>query len=285
VINLSLGGEEVSQLERRALDYAAEHDVLVVVAEGNTSQNATDWGFGALSNVIAVAATDPADRRADFSNWGRDVGLAAPGVDVLSLRARGTDLLASSDAVGYAVGSAAVGPDALYLRASGTSFAAAFVSGVASLLRARDPALGAEQVRRLLLHSARDLDPPGVDQLTGYGLLDARAALSSEPRFFVEAAIDRVEVAEDGDGTRLAVYGTTDADSFDGATVELAPADSVSNFAVPPQRVGRPVRDGLLATVDPSRLRASQRWVLRLVTYHTDGRWREARYVLGLEAP
>ena len=40
-------------------------------------------------------------RRASFSSYGPQVRLAAPGVDILSLRARGTDLLAVSEAPDY----------------------------------------------------------------------------------------------------------------------------------------------------------------------------------------
>jgi len=86
--------------------------------------------------------------------------------------------------------------DRRYYRASGTSFAAPIVSAVASLVLSKWPQLDAAQVRQLLLQSAQDVEVPGVDQLTGYGLVDARAALSSDPDFYITGGIDGVEVVQ-----------------------------------------------------------------------------------------
>ena len=74
-------------------------------------------------------------------------------------------------------------------RSTGTSFAAPIVTGVASLLLSGDPTLSGADVRRILEQSASDIETPGVDQFTGYGLLDAKAALEAERSFFIAATI------------------------------------------------------------------------------------------------
>ena len=84
-----------------AIDYANEKGVLVVVAAGNEGVNTDEFGPAGANNVLTVAATGPSDQRANFSNWGKAVKIAAPGVDILSLRARRTDMLLGIPGVEY----------------------------------------------------------------------------------------------------------------------------------------------------------------------------------------
>ncbi len=91
-------------------------------------------------NVIAVTATDSADRLFQGSNRGRHIAVAAPGVDVLTAVANG----------GYQV-------------STGTSFSAAQVSGTVALMLQHKGALTPDQVRATLLATAKDLGPTGRD--------------------------------------------------------------------------------------------------------------------------
>ncbi|BCI92523.1 hypothetical protein NIIDMKKI_77290 [Mycobacterium kansasii] len=59
----------------------------------------------------------------------------------------------------------------------GTSFSAAYVSGVAALVRAKFPDLSAHQVINRIVQSAHN-PPSGVDNRVGYGLVDPVAALT-----------------------------------------------------------------------------------------------------------
>ncbi|EUA08009.1 subtilase family protein [Mycobacterium kansasii 732] len=59
----------------------------------------------------------------------------------------------------------------------GTSFSAAYVSGVAALVRAKFPELSAHQVINRIVQSAHN-PPAGVDNRVGYGLVDPVAALT-----------------------------------------------------------------------------------------------------------
>lgn len=93
IINASWGGSGESLVLNEAIDYAAEHGVLMVCAAGNwgEDQDALDPDYRNIPSsyestaVVAVAATDHNDELADFSNFGAQfVDIAAPGVDVNS---------------------------------------------------------------------------------------------------------------------------------------------------------------------------------------------------------
>lgn len=282
VINLSVGGRRLTRTEYLAIEFAHSRGAVVVVAAGNEGIDLDDYGPGGLPRALTVTATDTADRRVKESNFGADIDLAAPGVDVLGPRAIGTDLLAAARARNYRRGANVVGPDAGYIRATGTSFAAPLVSGVASLLIAANPALSAEQVERMLTQSARDIEAPGFDHLTGYGRLDAVAALAADPSFFVEAAITRVEVAQGANGPVARVLGTVDAESFAGARIEIGAGERPAAWKAVPGGPTKPVQEGVLGEIPASAFQGAAVWTLRVIASHANGRTREARYLLRL---
>ena len=157
-----------------------------------------------------------------FSNWGK-VSVAAPGLDILSLRARRTDTMLGIEGVKYNAGAAYVGEDKRYYRASGTSFSAPMVSGLASLMIANDPSLTNRQVMAIIKSTARDVGTPGVDQYTGYGIIDAAAALKAPKDYLLAAGIDRVEVVQAGGKVAVRVRGTADANALKSARIEDRP--------------------------------------------------------------
>jgi subtilisin family serine protease len=282
VINLSVGGRRLTRTEYLAIEFAHSRGAVVVVAAGNEGIDLDDYGPGGVPRALTVTATDTADRRVKESNFGADIDLAAPGVDVLGPRAIGTDLLAAAGARNYRRGDNAVGPDAGYMRATGTSFAAPLVAGAASLLFAANPSLSAAQVERMLLHSARDIEAPGVDHLSGYGRLDATAAMAADPAFFVDSAIARVEVAQSSSGPVARLIGVADADRYAGAKIEIGAGEHPSSWKPVAGGPARPVRDGVLAEIPAAAFQGSSVWTLRVVTSHANGRAREARYLLRL---
>ncbi len=164
IINASWGGNGYSQVLKEAVDFASSMGVVFVAAAGNNNADAMLHAPSNLNNVIAVAAVDSQDIKADFSNWGSRIDVAAPGVDILSLRAAGTSK-------GNPVG-------ANYTRLSGTSMAAPHVSGVAALILSHHPDFSNDQVRSVLRCSAADIMSSGFDYATGYGRVNAVKALS-----------------------------------------------------------------------------------------------------------
>lgn len=279
VINVSLSGKGDSKAVRVAVDEATARGALVVVAAGNDAGDVKNAFPGNTPGVITVAATGPDDRREGYSNYGDRIDVAAPGSDILSLRATGTDFL-RLELRDYKAGANVV-DDILY-HTSGTSFAAPFVAGVASLLLSVNPKLTAEQVRRMILNSARDIDVPGVDRNTGYGLLDAAAALAADPAFFIETAIADVAPAQGEGGTVVRVTGTADASEFARAWIELGAGAEVREFKPAGAEIRQAVRNGTLTDIPAASFQGSKEWVLRLVTEHKNGQRRENRFVLKL---
>ncbi len=159
VLNMSFGGPENNSTLEDALYYGFEHGVIMVASTGNYL---TDVFFPASSvYTIAVSATDNVDEiwndGALGSNFGEEVDIAAPGVSIVST--------IPDDRYEYGY-------------ATGTSMATPHISGVASLIWSVNPLLTADQVKQVLLTTAVDISDPGFDIYTGYGRVDAYAALA-----------------------------------------------------------------------------------------------------------
>jgi subtilisin family serine protease len=281
VINLSYGGRHRRWTEYLAVAYARQKGVIVVTAAGNDAEEADRHSPGGLPGVITVAATGVKDERLGFSNWGGGVDLAAPGWDILSLRARGTDALKflRDD---YKPGAAIVGEDRRYYRLTGTSFSAPFVTGVASLIWSVRPGLTDMQVMRMLLHSARDIETAGWDQYTGYGLLDAQAALAADPDYYVLARILGAVGKQGPGGTVVAVSGRARANWFKRAWIEAGQGTDPQTWIKVSDDLGQPVGRGVLAEIPANRFRGARDWTLRLIVEHANGTRREARFKLAI---
>jgi len=78
IINMSLGAYVYSSTLEIAINYAWSKGVVVVAAAGNDARTMPFYP-AAYANCIAVAATYPWDAKADWSNYGEWVDVAAPG--------------------------------------------------------------------------------------------------------------------------------------------------------------------------------------------------------------
>src|SRR3984885_4456618 len=157
IVNMSFAGPK-DAIVGRGLAALAARNIVMVAAAGNAGQKSPPLYPAADANVMAVSATDAQDRLFAASNRGSYIALAAPGVD-LFLPA----------------------PDDKYQIASGTSFSSAYISGLAALVLQRNPVLKPDEVRAILMKTARDLGPPGPDDQFGAGEADAFAAVSAVP--------------------------------------------------------------------------------------------------------
>jgi subtilisin family serine protease len=282
VINLSLGEEFLTRTEQLAVEYAHKKGVLLVVAGGNEGADTEGTAPASLPQVLTVAALDQEDKRTAFSNWGKHIKLAAPGVDILSLRARRTDLILMSGAKDYKPGQSFVGPENQFMRASGTSFAAPLVSAVASLIWAKYPDLTNVQVERMLLESADDVEVPGWDNFTGAGRVNAVAALKADPTYFLTAKISEVEGAQVGGKPVIRVSGTAVGSRLEQYEIQLGQGEQPTKWKTVAKESGKSVEDGVLAMFPTKELTAKGSWTVRLVAQ--DGiKTKEARGSLDVE--
>jgi len=83
VILMGFSNPGFSQNLQDAIDYAWSKNVVLVAATGNDGVNTPTFPAGDRG-VIGVSATDQSDNFVAFSNYGQDVFLAAPGIDILT---------------------------------------------------------------------------------------------------------------------------------------------------------------------------------------------------------
>lgn len=263
IINLSVGGPHESRMEQAALDYARTKGVLVVAAAGNSGVELTDFGPGGHDSVLTVGATHVDDRAAAFSNFGARVDLVAPGVDVLSLRARHTDAnYRPWQDDRYKLGDFVVGDDKRYLHASGTSFSTPIVTGTAALVLGKNPRLTASELEAILTQTAIDIEAPGRDPYTGHGMINPRAALTVAPGFAMAAEIARVELLPAGAPTYARVWGTIDATHFKRGWVQIGPGENPGAWRFVGQKRKFPIHDGQLATIPLSEFTSTGPWLV-----------------------
>ncbi len=118
--------------------------------------------------VLSVGAVDNTGAPIKKSLAGPWVAAAAPGVGIMGL---------SPQTGGPVNAYPPTRPGEKNIPFWGTSFSAAYVSGVAALVRAKYPALSAHQVINRILQTAHN-PPRGVDNQVGYGVVDPVAALT-----------------------------------------------------------------------------------------------------------
>jgi subtilisin family serine protease len=238
VISNSWGCQCYSQAIADAVSYAQNLGAVVVAAAGNSSADVSFSTPASLPGVIAVASLGPTDVPSYFSNYGSRIDVAAPGEDILSLRAAGTTM-------GTAVGT-------LYTRASGTSMATPHVSGVAALVLSQHPEYSNDQVRQVLRMSATDVDAPGFDIYTGYGLVNAQAALAVTNPLAVRITAPLTQARLNA-GTPITIRGRANGSGFVSYTLEYGQGDAPTSWTTIITS-STPVSAGTLGVLDTTAL-------------------------------
>ncbi|MEU4278561.1 type VII secretion-associated serine protease mycosin [Streptomyces tanashiensis] len=143
----------------KAVARAIAKNIVVVASAGNDGIDGTFKNTypAAFPGVLAVASSDRNNERAVFSQPGTFVGVAAPGVDIVSTVPGGGQCVDN-----------------------GTSFSAPYVAGVAALIRAKYPKWTAAQVvTRIEQTAVRSIN--GRDGYVGWGVVDPVRALADLP--------------------------------------------------------------------------------------------------------
>ncbi|RQX00420.1 type VII secretion-associated serine protease mycosin [Micromonospora inaquosa] len=158
VINISIGGPGFANpVQKSAIQYALDRDVVLVASAGNTAQGRTTVGKPANTpGVIAVTGTTRGGAFWSGSVQGPEAVVAAPGDGIYNIANEG----------GYGWG-------------DGTSDSSAIVSGLAALIRAKYPDLSAPNVINRIIRTARDAGASGRDPQYGFGVIDPMKALTA----------------------------------------------------------------------------------------------------------
>jgi len=123
VISMSVGFEGANSAEEDAVEYAWNKGLVLCASAGNDGRVAPEHYPSSYEHVISVGASTKEDTRADFSNYGSNVDVYAPGKSVwLTL------------------------PDGGYGTGSGTSFATPQVAGLAALVYSAHPEYTSREV-------------------------------------------------------------------------------------------------------------------------------------------
>jgi hypothetical protein len=166
VVSMSLGGRApIQPVLRQAFDNAVKLGIRFAVAAGNSGPSAKTIGTtGDQKDVVSVGATDIKDGIASFSSRGPVVAygdpyikpdISAPGVNITSCwkgAANATKTI------------------------SGTSMATPHVAGLMALMLEVNPGMKADEVKKVLESTSKDLGDKGLDTSFGWGRIDAKKA-------------------------------------------------------------------------------------------------------------
>ncbi|MFF8407809.1 type VII secretion-associated serine protease mycosin [Streptomyces omiyaensis] len=163
VINISqdtANAVKPTPLLEQAVAAALEAGVVVVASAGNDGLggNVKPTYPASYEGVLAVAASDRNNERAQFSQSGDFVGVAAPGVDMVSTV-----------------------PGGGHCADNGTSFSAPYVAGLAALLKSAHRDWTQKQIVAQIQQTA-ERSVAGHDRLVGWGVVDPVRALTEDDK-------------------------------------------------------------------------------------------------------
>ncbi|MDQ3205528.1 MAG: S8 family serine peptidase [Pseudomonadota bacterium] len=143
-------------------------------------------------SVVNINQGGGIDRSSSICGLSANWCLAAPGTDITSSVVGGDiDGEVVYDADGNVVGIDVTSENPAYGHGdlTGTSMAAPHVTGALALLMERYPYLYNDQIRDVLLTTARDLGAAGVDEIYGWGLMDLEKAIEGYAQFRVDTNV------------------------------------------------------------------------------------------------
>ncbi|GAA3048617.1 hypothetical protein GCM10020000_31190 [Streptomyces olivoverticillatus] len=159
ILNISLANPEESEQVSTAVQYALKKGKLIFAGAGNSGEEGNPVEYpAALPGVVGVAAVDRTGAATKESERGPQVDLAAPGDEIVTSCAGGTQLCKSH----------------------GTSDATALTSASAALVWSVHPTWTANQVLRVLINTAGG--PKSGEKRSdtvGYGVVRPRIALQN----------------------------------------------------------------------------------------------------------
>jgi subtilisin family serine protease len=178
--------------------YVAARNAGVVNFASSGNSGNTTIGFPARSaGVVAVGASSRTGQKATFSSYGSKLAFVAAGQSIYTTDRTGVDGYVSGD----------------YTTIDGTSFSSPYAAGVAALILSANPSLSAAQVESIMQTTCRDIGAVGYDTLTGWGMLNADAAVRVAQPTPCPADLNNDRAVNGTDlGLLLGVWGTPQGD-------------------------------------------------------------------------
>ncbi|HOU81851.1 MAG TPA: S8 family serine peptidase [Bacteroidales bacterium] len=187
VINMSLGGlaptGNVLTEYENSLESAYNSGIVIVVSSGNYYHDSpipiSQVAYPASSQfTISVGASNESDNRADFSHYGSDLDIIAPGTNILTVYKKFINK---------------------YEKVNVTSFSAPIVSGISALILSQNPELNPEQVRDILIESADKVSGMNGQNFHveyGFGRVNAKRALEFVPEIKYDITLNNEVITD-----------------------------------------------------------------------------------------
>ncbi len=155
ILNFSFGEKYSSPLMHDAIKFAFSQGVIMVASSGNDGSDAPHYPSD-YPEVISVGGSDSQGKRWKDSNFGGNLCLLAPAQSIITTT-----------------------PNKSYGMKSGTSLSAPYVSAAIALMLEKNPNLTFNDIKSILMTTAKNIDPDGWNYQTGAGILDVSSALDN----------------------------------------------------------------------------------------------------------
>lgn len=165
IVNVSLGGYDVTQTMLNALEYAQSRGTVIVAAAGNDQAAQLTWP-AADPRVISVGAVDAVEQQVIFSNSGPQLQITAPGYGVQTAWTDGQRVLMD-----------------------GTSASSPIVAGAIAAVMSASPGMNARDAWSVLQQYTNEAGPTGSDPDYGRGVINLGWALARNDPTRVDTAI------------------------------------------------------------------------------------------------
>lgn len=190
VINMSMEIVGISpthnqQKINNALDYARTHDVLVIIAAGNSNREIPNT-LNNRDNIIMVGACTQNDTRwtvttgtiTQGSNWGELLDVCAPVENLVVCQPSDSRFYKADDSPFGVENIPYTGTICDVMPIGATSAATPIVTSLAALVYSIDPGMSATAVKKAILESCDDIGEEGIDPFTGHGRINFEKTLS-----------------------------------------------------------------------------------------------------------